>query len=77
MNKSAKISKKDICFNKYSKNKNKKGLKRTMEKKFFTEQMRNNKTAMLAHMIDVTVMTIFCILQALGNFQPWSYLLFW
>lgn len=36
---------------------------------------RNNKVAMTAHLIDVIVMTIFCVLQALGGLQTWFYVL--
>lgn len=34
-----------------------------MEQKILSEQERNNKAAMLAHMIEVIVMIIFCLLQ--------------
>lgn len=36
---------------------------------------RNNKTAMTAHLIDVAVMTTFCVLQAVGGSQTWLYVL--
>lgn len=36
---------------------------------------RNNKTAMTAHLVDVTVMTTFCVLQAAGGSQSWLYVL--
>lgn len=46
-----------------------------MEKKAFTELMRNNKTAMIAHTINVTVMTTFCFLQATDKLQTWTYVI--
>ena len=46
-----------------------------MEKKTITELMRNNKIAMLAHVIDVTVMTTFCFLQTLSKMQTWTYII--
>lgn len=36
---------------------------------------RNNKIVILAHLIDVLVMSTFCVLQAVSGLQPWSYAL--
>lgn len=36
---------------------------------------RNNKTAMKAHLVDVIVMTTFCVLQTFSGLQTWLYVL--
>lgn len=50
-------------------------MKSKINNKDFSELARNNKTAMSAHHIDVVVMTIFCVLQALTNLQTWGFVL--
>lgn len=40
-----------------------------------TSTERNNRTAMIAHFSDVTVMSVFWILQALSKVQPWAFVL--
>ena len=46
-----------------------------MKNKKETSLERNNRTAMIAHFSDVTVMSIFWILQALSKVQPWAFVL--
>lgn len=46
-----------------------------MRQKTLTDMERNNKTAMLAHGIDAGIMTIFCVLQAVGGLKSWGYVL--
>lgn len=44
-----------------------------MNKKNLTDIARNNKTALIAHVINVAVMTTFCVLQAVSGLQSWFY----
>lgn len=46
-----------------------------MKNKKETSLERNNRTAMIAHFSDVTVMSVFWILQALSRVQPWAFVL--
>ena len=46
-----------------------------MKNKKETSLERNNRTAMIAHFSDVTVMSVFWILQALSKVQPWAFVL--
>lgn len=46
-----------------------------MVKKITSDLERNNKTVMIAHIIDVSVVTILCILQAVTGLQNWIYTL--
>lgn len=50
-------------------------LEGVMRQKDFTEKERNNKIAMLAHLIDAVVMITFCVLQAVSGLQTWLYVL--
>ena len=46
-----------------------------MSQTTFSDLERNNKTCMYAHLIDSSIMTLFCILQVLSGLQTWSYIL--
>lgn len=46
-----------------------------MEEKVITDVERNNRTAMIAYIIDTIVMLIFCVLQAAVGEQTWLYVL--
>lgn len=51
-----------------------------MKQTTFSDLERNNKTCMYAHLIDSSIMTLFCILQALSGLQTWGYIIifaFW
>lgn len=50
-------------------------MRNTNDTNTMTEMTRINKVAIRAHMIDVIVMTIFCLLQAATGLQTWGYLL--
>lgn len=43
-----------------------------MKQTTFSDLERNNKTCMYAHLIDSSIMTLFCILQALSGLQTWD-----
>ena len=42
-----------------------------MEEKVITDVERNNRTAMIAYIIDTVVMLTFCVLQAATGLQTW------
>ena len=42
-----------------------------MSQTTFSDLERNNKTCMYAHLIDSSIMTLFCILQVLSGLQTW------
>lgn len=46
-----------------------------MKQTTFSDLERNNKTCMYAHLIDSSIMTLFCILQALSGLQTWGYII--
>ena len=46
-----------------------------MSQTTFSDLERNNKTCMYAHLIDSSIMTLFCILQVLSGLQTWGYIL--
>ena len=46
-----------------------------MEEKVITDVERNNRTAMIAYIIDTVVMLTFCVLQAATGLQTWLYVL--
>lgn len=45
-------------------------------KRYLSEYARNNKTVLNTHLIDVVVMTFFCVLQVVGGLAPWTYAAF-
>ena len=46
-----------------------------MKQTTFSDLERNNKTCMYAHLIDSSIMTLFCILEALSGLQTWGYII--
>ncbi|MCI8668797.1 MAG: chemotaxis protein [Lachnospiraceae bacterium] len=44
-----------------------------MDKKIISDLERNNKTVMIAHIIDVAVVTTLCVLQAVSGSLDWLY----
>ena len=42
-------------------------MKKILETRELSELGRNNQTCMFAHVVDVTVMCMFCLLQALSG----------
>lgn len=46
-----------------------------MKQQSLTELERNNKTVMISHMVEVIIMTTFCVLQAVGRSSTWFYAL--
>lgn len=48
----------------------------TSESSTAATRARNNRTVLLAHFIDVLVMTTFCLLQVFSGLTTWSYVLF-
>lgn len=50
-------------------------MKTRIKPRNLSDLARNNQTAMFAHTVDVSVMAIFCLLQALIGLQTWGYIL--